>query len=292
MMILETPLIFQAIVMGILLGGIYGMISIGLTLIFGVMEVINVAHGAFLMLGAYMSYWTFLFLGVNPFISLPLSFLLSFIIGAGVYLLFIRRVIGAPPLMSLLLTYGLSVFILNSALLAWGPTYRGILWAPPPIVIGEVHVPTGRLGACIVALASSALLHIFLYKTHIGKSIRAVAQDRQAAALMGVDVDRIFITAFAIGIAIVGMAGSLITVGTEPSIQPYMGEWYTLRAFTIVVLGGLGSPTGALVGGFIIGLIETLIAYFIHPVLSPAISFIILVLTLLIRPSGILGEAQ
>ncbi|MFQ5711527.1 MAG: branched-chain amino acid ABC transporter permease [Candidatus Geothermarchaeales archaeon] len=286
----EIPpsLLVQTIVNGILLGGFYGLAAVGLNLIWGVMNVVNLAHGEFLMLGAFTSFWVFTYLGINPFYSLVFSIPLGFAIGIIVFKFFIRRLIEAPQLMSLLTTFGISIFILKAAELAWTSDLRGIPVYYPTFDLGGIVAPGGRLGAFIAASAFSIFLYILLMKTHTGRAIRAVIQDREAAILQGIDATYISFITFGLGIALTTAAGSLITA-SYAAIFPEIGSIFLLKTFAIVVLGGLRSPFSALLGGLILGLSESIAQLFISASLSEAIAFIMLVIILLFKPSGIFG---
>lgn len=284
--------ILEAIIHGLLLGGLYGMLTLGLSLIFGVLGIINLAHGSFIMLGAYTAYWMFVLAGFNPLLSLIVAFPLGFIMGMAMYRFIVSRVIDAPHLTWILLFFGIMTFIDHTALLAWGSEYRGIPFSLPTLEAGGIHVPLSYIVGFVSAMVMTAGLYVLLYKTRIGKAIRAVSQDREAAALMGIDVNKILAIAFALGTAIT-MAGGCILVVVSPTIYIGMGAHWMDLAFCIAVLGGLGSPTGALIGGFIFGIIETLsirLGLLPEAVLAPALAFVILILVLLIRPEGIMGR--
>ncbi|RLE51212.1 MAG: branched-chain amino acid ABC transporter permease [Candidatus Methanomethylicota archaeon] len=283
----------QVLINGLITGGIYGLIALGLSIIFGVMRVINIAHGDFMMLGAYTSYWLFVYSGglINPFISLIISVPLGFIVGVAIYWILVNRVVEAPELMSLLLMFGVSTFIANMALWAWTAYYRGIPYTLPSISIGSIVIPLCRLLAFILAIAITFGLYVLFTKTYIGKAVRAVSQNRLAASLMGIDVVKIFAFSFGLGAAIAFAAGSLITMSVERAFDPYIGGHYTLLSFCIAVLGGLGSMRGALIGGLIIGLIESFTGGLFIPVsLVPAIYFAIMYLVLLFKPTGLMGR--
>jgi len=281
----------QVIVNGLLIGGIYGLMAMGLGIIFGVMKIVNVAHGEFVMLGAYASFWLFFFSAsfLNPFFSLPISILVGFLIGLIIYKFVVHRVVKAPELTSLLLMFGIGIFISNTALYVWGSEYRGIPFTLPSLTIAGVTIPLIRLSALILALAITAIFYLLFMKTYIGKAIRAVSQDRNAASLMGINASRISMFSFGLGIALAFAVGSLITM-IIPAVHPYMGAILGPLSFSIAVLGGLGSEKGAMVGGLIIGLTENIAGMFIQASLAPTIYFIILVVVLLIKPTGLFGR--
>jgi len=281
----------QVIVNGLLIGGVYGLMAMGLGIIFGVMKIVNVAHGEFVMLGAYASFWLFFFSSgfINPFLSLPISILIGFLIGLIVYKFVVQRTIRAPELTSLLLMFGIGIFAANSALYFWKSEYRGIPFTLPSLSLGIVTFPLVRVSALVLALIITSLFYLLFTKSYIGKAIRAVAQDRNAAALMGINPTHISMLAFGLGIGLAFGVGSLITM-IIPAIHPYMGASLGPLSFCIAVLGGLGSEKGAFIGGLIIGLIENMSGLFIEASLAPAIYFIILVVVLLVKPSGLFGR--
>jgi branched-chain amino acid transport system permease protein len=251
--------VMQLIINGLLLGGIYALISIGLTLIFGVVEIINFAHGEFLMLSMYASYWLFQLYGV------------------------------APPLNQIFATVGVSLVLQNAALFFWKADYRTVRTAYSTLSLGGLMISTPRLVAFIFALAIIAALLTFLKRTYTGKAIRALAQEKRAAMLMGIDIYRMYKIAFGIGIACVGAAGAILI----PIYYafPTVGAMFVLIAFVVVILGGYNSLVGALIGGLIIGLVEAFSGFFLSPHLKEAVYFVIFILILLFRPTGLLGRA-
>jgi branched-chain amino acid transport system permease protein len=284
--------IFQLIINGILLGGMYALISIGLTLIFGVIEIINFAHGEFLMLSMYASFFLFQLYGIDPYLSLLIILPLFFIIGMVVQRGIIQPIINAPPLNQVFMTIGLSIVLQNIALFLWKADYRTIKTGYSAFTLklpGGLLISFSRLVAFFIAMASISALLIFLKKTYIGKAIRALAQERKAAMLMGINVYRTYQIAFGIGIACVGAAGAVLI--PVYYVFPTVGSLFVLVAFVVVVLGGYNSLIGALIGGLIIGLIETFSGFFISPHLKEAICFIIFILILLFRPMGLFGRA-
>lgn len=287
-----TPVeLLDMLITGILLGGLYALLTLGLTLIFGVMEIINVSHGALIMIGAYTSYWVHVFTGglVNPLVSILASAPVGFLLGMGLYRALLVRVVGEPPLTSLLLMFGLSTFVTNTALLVWKALYRGIPFSMPVLRLGEVTVPLTYLTAFFFALGVMFILYIILMRTYIGKAIRAVAQNREIAPLMGIDVDFVSMVACGLAVMITTVAGSLLII-ISPTIYPEMGAHWQPLAFCIAVLGGMGSEKGTLAAGFIIGVVEVLATrLFVPAILSPAVAFVILILILLIRPTGLFG---
>ena len=287
-----SGLLLQAVVSGLLLGGVYGLVASGLTLIFGVLRIINFAHGAVMMLGMYASYWLWVWLGVDPYLSVLLTAPAFFVLGMGIQRVVIEPNRAAAEHNQLLLTLGLALFLENLALVLWQGDFRTLRvpYANASFVIGDALVEVSRLvaagGAVLIALA----LFVFLRRTDVGKAIRALAEEREGAMLVGIDVARIRAVAFGIGSACVAVAGALITPFFY--IAPDVGESFNLMAFVVVVLGGMGNFIGALVGGLIVGLAESLGAALLPGSLKQLVVFVIFVLVLLFRPEGLFGGAR
>jgi branched-chain amino acid transport system permease protein len=283
--------IVQLIINGILLGGMYALISIGLTLIFGVLEIVNFAHGEFLMLSMYASYFLFQFFGVDPYLSLIIVLPTFFLIGLAVQRITIQPIINAPPLNQVFMTVGLSMVLQNAALFIWKADYRVVKTAYSSLNLkaAGLIVNFPRLIAFVLAMALIAALLVFLQKTYTGKAIRALAQERKAAMLMGINVYRTYQIAFGIGIACVGAAGAMLI--PVYFVFPGVGAMFVLIAFVVVILGGYNSLVGALIGGLIIGVVEAFSGFFISPHLKEAIYFVIFILILLFRPTGLFGRA-
>ncbi|HWT82008.1 MAG TPA: branched-chain amino acid ABC transporter permease [Candidatus Methylomirabilis sp.] len=278
----------QVVVSGILLGGVYALISIGLTLIFGVLRVVNFAHGEFLMIGMYASFWLFHLYALNPYVSLPFVVALLFLVGLVAQFLVIRPILKASASMQIAATVGLSTLLQNLALVTMTANYRSVETTLSKLVlsVGPLVLGLSRLVAFLVALAITGLLFLFLQRTYLGKAIRCTAQDRTAALLMGINIDRVYLVTFAIGSALVGVAGALL-MPLYP-VFPTVGAYFVLVAFVVVVLGGLGNLTGALLGGFIIGLVEAFSGFYV-PELKEAVYFVVFIIVLLIRPTGLFG---
>ncbi len=289
---MDLLIVLQAIVNGLMMGGVYALIAVGLTLIFGVMNVVNFAHGEFVMLGMVMTYLLHLFFGMDPGVSILLVIPVMLGIGALIQKGLISRVIGQPDEAQILLTLGLSVLLTNIVLLFMGPDYRSVkttyklsVWAIGPILFS---VP--RLLAFIVAMAFSGILSLFLTKTDLGKGLRAVAEKPEVAILMGINPRRMHMLAFGIGISLAAGAGSILTpfFYTFPSV----GGMFVLIAFVVVVLGGMGNIPGAIIGALAIGVTESLTSQFVALDLAMLGVFIIFVLVLVFKPSGILGKGK
>lgn len=283
--------IVQLIINGLLLGGMYALISIGLTLIFGVLEIINFAHGEFLMLGMYASYWLFQLYGVDPYLSLLIILPVFFFIGLAVQRVTIQPILNAPALNQIFMTVGMSLVLQNVALFFWKADYRTVKTAYSAVSLrtSGLMISFPRLVAFFLAIGTIAALLIFLKKTYTGKAIRALAQERRAAMLMGIDVYRTYQIAFGIGIACVGAAGAMLI--PVYFVFPTVGALFVLIAFVVVILGGYNSLTGALIGGLIIGVVEAFSGFFVSPHLKEAIYFVIFILILLFRPTGLFGRA-
>lgn len=283
-------LFFQSLINGILLGGIYASYSAGFSLIFGVMGVINIFHGELVMLGAFLTYWIFTLLHIDPFLTLPISFCSLFIFGYFVQRFVINRVVEAPPMISYILTFGIHLIVAYTALWVWTADFRTVStsYSGMSANIVGIIIPYARLATFLLAIIVVAGLHFLLHRTEIGRAIQATAQDKEIARLMGVNIGRIYAITFAIGAAITGIAGSLIS--TYFIIFPQMGLSYTIVAFCVVVLGGMGFIPGALYGGLILGVVQSLAATYLSAGLSGALTFILLFFMLILRPAGILGK--
>lgn len=280
----------QVIINGIFLGGLYFLVSIGLTLIFGVMKIINFAHGEFLMLAMYATFWVFHFWGIDPYPATIIVVPVMFILGMVAYRLIIQPVIDAPELAQVFVTLGLSISLQGLALFLWHADFRAVrpTYLSHLIKVGPLFMTLPRFMSFWVALATIVLLFFFLKRTYIGKAIRASAQNRIAAQLMGVDLKKIYMVSFGIGIAIVGLAGTVFMTIYE--VFPSIGGFFVLVTFVVVVLGGMGSLLGALVGGLVIGLVEAISGFFLAPALKEVTYFILFVIILIFKPTGIFGK--
>jgi branched-chain amino acid transport system permease protein len=278
----------QVFINGILIGGVFALISVGLTLVFGVMRVINFAHGDLLMIAMYSTYFLSL-IGIDPYISILIAIPVYFLLGAGLYKLFIQPVIKSSSLTQILTTLGLAILLQNLALMFFKGDMRT---TASRIVSGSTAIhgyllSNTRLVSFLITMIVTAVVFIFLKHTWTGKAIRATTMDRRASALMGINFNRVYVTAFAIGTALVGIAGALLA----PMYQtfPTVGSQFGNIAFIVVVLGGLGDLKGALIGGIIIGLIDSFSGYFLTTGLKELVYFGIFILVLFVRPSGIFG---
>jgi len=279
----------QAFLNGLLVGGVYALIASGMALIFGVMRLVNFAHGAFLMLGTYLSYYGWVLLGLNPYLFFPLWGLVLFLFAVGIYRVLVRRVMGASDFLQILLTEGISLALVGLAQLVFGADYRQINL---PIAnritgFGSLHFSVGYILSFAVSLALVIALTQFLARTEMGRAIRAVAQNRSVAPLMGIRVERVSAITFGMGIACAGIAGALLLpiFWTNPTV----GAPYTLKSFVIVVLGGMGSVQGAALGGLLLGVAEQFTAYIWADRYAEVVNFVIFLLVLLFRPQGLFG---
>jgi branched-chain amino acid transport system permease protein len=282
----------QSVVSGMLTGSLYAMIGVGLTVVFGVMRIINMAHGEFVMLGMYGAFWGLSLWNLDPFLSLVLWCPLMFGVGMLVYRWMLRAIIPGGELNTLLYTAGLSLLIANLALFAWSGDYRTIKlpYALLPMRPYGIAVPIPLAIAFGLALLITGALYVFLTRTDLGRAIRATSQSVEAAALMGIRVERIAMITFGLGTALAAAAGVLLA----PSLYlyPTVGEILIAKCFVIVVLGGLGSVAGAISGGVLLGLVESLGAVYVSVAYKDTIGFIIFLLVLLFRPSGLLGAGK
>jgi branched-chain amino acid transport system permease protein len=283
-------LFLQSLLNGILLGGIYAAYSAGFSLIFGVMGVVNIFHGEMVMLGAFITYWIFTLFHIDPFLTIPFSILFLFIFGYFIQRCLINRVVESPPMISYILTFGIHLIVAYTCLWIWTADFRTVTtsYSGFNANLSGIILPYARLATFGLALLVVAGLYLLLYKTEVGRAIQATAQDKEVARLMGVKIHQIYAITFGIGAAITGMAGSLIS--TYFIIFPQMGLPYTIIAFCVVVLGGMGYIPGALWGGLILGVIQSLTATYLNAGLSGAFTFILLFIMLIVRPAGIAGK--
>jgi branched-chain amino acid transport system permease protein len=287
---MHSMLYLQVFINGLVLGGLYACIAVGFSLVWGVLNVINILHGTFIVIGSYAAYFAYLYFGIHPFISIPIAGVILFLIGYALQSGFINRVVAAPVLTTLTLTFGLDLFLNNLLILFFKADYRKVTLENPlgVLSLGGITIPIDRLAAMALALLLTGLLFWVLNASRVGRAIVAVRMDREAAALMGVKVRTIYALTFAIGAVMAGAAGSLISL-IYP-ISPLNSTMFLGKAFIICVLGGLGSVPGAMVGGLALGIMESFGALAFGPEQAVTLSFIILILFLLFRPTGIIGK--
>ena len=282
----------QAIVNGVALGGMYAVLVLGFSVIWGVMGVINIAHGEFVMVGAYLAWLANDAWGVDPFASAPAVFALMVLLGYAVQRVLVNRVIDRPHLVSLLVMFGLAIILQNAMKLIFSADFRRADTALDGSwrVSDSLTVPVTKFWILVVALGVLGGLSLLLARTRLGKGIRAAAQNREAARIVGIDVGRVYVVTFAACIGITGVAGALIS--PVLAVQPFQGPPLTLKAFAITALAGLGSIRGALGGAMVLGLVEAGLAIYVEGVgtnLAVLASFVILVAALVLRPQGLFG---
>ncbi|MBI2161038.1 MAG: branched-chain amino acid ABC transporter permease [Candidatus Rokubacteria bacterium] len=286
-----TPaMVGQVVISGILAGALYAMVALGLALIYGVMRVINIAHGPLLMLGAYTTFFLYSALGLNPYLSVPATMLVLFLVGVGLQRTLVFRVVDAPELSSLLLTFGVSIALVNLAQLAFTSDLRAVEYLTGSFPLGPFAVSKTRLVAFLFAAGVTALAFLFLQRTRLGKAIRATSQHREVAMVCGIDVQRVHLITFGLATALAAAGGALLAVIV--AIQPEMGQIWTFKSFLVIVLGGAGNYPGALLGGMLLGLIEQGASLFLTTQLSEVVAYVLLVVVLLVRPTGLLGGRQ
>ncbi|MBN9063979.1 MAG: hypothetical protein BGP06_09790 [Rhizobiales bacterium 65-9] len=281
---------FNVVALGMLLGGTYALVSVGLNLIFGVIRIVNFSQGEFLMLGMYGAYLGYSTMGLDPYAGAFIVVPALTLLGMVVYWL-VMRPLQNEPMMQVFASFGLLLLIQNVVLAITGGVGMSMNtpFSQVTLTIAGVQFSATRLIILLAALVAAGGLGLFLAKTNFGQAIRAVAQDRMAAQLMGINVERTFMWSFGIGTGLAGLAGVLLT--PIYTLSPQIGGNFVMAAFAVVVLGGLGSVLGALVGGFIVGLTEAFAGYYIDPELKHAVIFIVFIAVLLIKPSGLFGQA-
>jgi branched-chain amino acid transport system permease protein len=280
----------NVIVQGVLTGLVYGLMALGLSVIFGVVRVVNFAHGEFAVLAMYAAFVLFVALRLDPFLALPLIAAVFFILGYGLQRALINPFVGRPEHEQFILLVGLAIIMVNGTLMIFGPDARHVSlpYAFDSILIGPVIVDTVRVYAALAAIVVSAALFAFFRFTTTGTAIRACADNLVGAAVVGLDVKRLYALTFGLGLACVGAAGALMVTLTDAT--PMIAPAFTLLAFTIVIVGGMGSMTGALVGGLLIGIVEALASVLVAPSMKTMVSFALLVAVLALRPQGLMGR--
>ena len=280
----------QHLLNGLLIGGIYALMGIGLTLVFGVMNVVNFAHGQFYMLGAFVMYSVFTLAGVPYLLALLVAAMAIGLLGVIIERLLLRPIRDQPVDVPMLATIGLSIFLANMALIIWGPTPKdtGLPFPLVGVKVGPLTLTPMRVFVLVAALVIIFASHLFLKRSSMGKAIRATFQDREAAALMGVDVDFVNMFTFGWGAAMAALAGGLLAPFFQ--VFPTMGAIVTAKSFAVVIVGGLGSFPGAILAGLLLGIAESLGAGYVSSGYRDAIAFILIIVVLVIRPTGLLGN--
>lgn len=286
---MTAEVIAQALVSGLLMGFVYALIAAGLSLIFGLMEIVNFAHGEFLMLAMFTTFWAWALAGLDPLLTLPVAATLLFAVGWLVYRGVISRILGAPMLAQVFATFGLAVFLRSGAQFLWTPDFRLVQnpWVAGRLSLLGLFVGTPQLVAALVALAAFGLLYAFITRTEAGLALQATAQDRQAAALMGIPTERMFALGWGLGAACVGIAGALLA--SFFYVFPDVGTVFALLAYVTVALGGFGNVPATLLGGVLIGLVEHLVGLW-APAFKYVGVFCLYLLVVLWRPYGLLGR--
>ncbi|QCI67325.1 branched-chain amino acid ABC transporter permease [Phreatobacter stygius] len=284
--------LIQAILDGLMIGGVYAVISIGLTLVFGVMGIVNFAQAEFLMLGMFVAYYAWAWLGLDPLLAAPLAFVVVFILGAAMQRLLIRRVLKAPDVAQIFLTVGLLIVLENAALLMFGSGFRSVStpYQTASLKIGQLFISVPYLLAFVMSVASGLALWLFMRASWFGKAMRATAQDPMAARLMGIDADRMHMLAFGLGVGLTAFGGAVILPYLTAS--PTVGGQFVVLMFTVVVLGGLGSVAGAVAGGLAVGIIQSVSALAFPIQLQNLVLFVVFIGVLAFRPEGLLGGSK
>ncbi len=288
---MDLTIFLQSLITGVLMAGIYALVAIGLTLIFGVVRIVNFAQGEFVMLGMYATYWLWKVWGIDPYLSLLLTMPALFCFGVLVQRFLLQPILRAPDLAQIFMTVGLSVVLMNAALFFFTADFRSVktVYTEWTLRVAGVAIPMPRLFAFAGALLLAGLLTLFLSKTDVGKALRAVAQDREVSMLLGINPERMYLLAVGLGAALAGAAGGLIVPFFY--VFPTVGVVFVLIAFVVVILGTLGSIQGAFLASLIIGVAESLGILFAGADLGLVVVFAILVATLILKPSGLMGQA-
>lgn len=282
--------VLQLLVNGLLTGATYAVVGVGFSLVWGVMNVVNLAHGAFVVVGAFITYTLFRSLGLDPFLTIPAVAAAGFALGYLIQRYIINLIVKAPPFMTLVLTFGLSIFMVNLALRIWTANYQTVApsYINQSLSLGALTIPYVRIGVLAVSLVLTGLLSWFLDRTKTGRAIKATRMDLEAAQMTGVRVGQVYAISFGIGAACAAVAGTLVSL-TSP-ITPVMGGFYLGVAFVVCALGGLGDIRGALVGGLILGILETIATALFGVAYQAAFAYFILLLVFLVRPHGLIGR--
>ncbi|MCL6517529.1 branched-chain amino acid ABC transporter permease [Alicyclobacillus sp.] len=282
----------QTIINGLLLGALYAIVGMGLSIVFGTMRIVNFAHGQFVMVGMYITYTLFTVFGLDPYVSAIASFILCFLLGMAVYRLAIHRIVRQSDMNHILLTAGVGLMLTNLAQMVYNTNQLTInlSYSHHDLVIGGLRINIAYLISFVIASVVAALLFWFIMKTETGRAIRAISQNDAAAALSGIHVTRTTMLAFGLGIAVAGVAGTLLL--PIHYVDPSVGDAFSLLAFIIVVLGGMGSILGSAVGGLLIGVIAQLASYYLGQSYSDVLTYIVFLLVLLFKPSGLLGRSR
>lgn len=283
----DPTILAQLTVFGILLGGIYGLVALGLTMIFGVMDVINFAHGAFLVVSMYTVWFVSDATGVTPFLAIPVAVVALFVVGIVVHRTTIAPIIEAPQENQLIVTFGVLLVLVSLIEMRFTGDPRSLDLDLGSTSVSGVFIPNGQLYALVIAIVAMVSTWLFLSRTMLGRAIRGTADNRDGAKYVGINVGRIDYLTFGLGAALAGVAGAAIPL--FQSFDPFLGDQYLVNAFVVVVLGGLGSFPGAFLGGLIIGFVQVFGSFYLSGSYYQVVIFLIFILMLLVRPSGLLG---
>ena len=282
--------ILASLIDGVLVGLVYGLAAMGLTLIWGVMDVINLTHGALVVAGMMALYLLASALGISPYLTLPPVLIGGFFVGVALYWIAIHRMVGRPPLMSLLSTFAVNLILIGVGTAVWGTALFNVEVSLPGVSIGRYTFPGAHILAAVLAAVIAALLYVFLHNTRIGKAVRAVANNREAAELVGIPTTRLLAISVGMGVSLAGVSGMLI--GTLFPFTILSGDGYQLKGFIVTVLGGFGNPVGALLGGVALGLLEGAVTPFVPVSWTLVIEFVLFVLVLIAFPGGIFASRR
>jgi branched-chain amino acid transport system permease protein len=287
---LDTVTILNSLVSGLLTGLVYGLSALGLSVIFGVIRIVNFAHGELMVLGMFMALMLFRWFGLDPLMAVPIGAAVLFVVGYAMQHFVVRRVSYLPDHMQFLLLAGIAIMLVSATLVVFGPDAQGVQldYALDSFAIGNLIIDKVRLYAAIAAVIVASLLLLFFKFSSTGRAIRACADNYLGAKVVGLNVDRLYALTFGIGAACIGAAGCIILLLVQ--VHPYLAPAYTLLAFVVVIVGGMGSLFGALLGGILIGVSEEMASVILQPSLKTAFSFGLLIVVLLLRPQGLLGR--
>lgn len=286
--LLTNPtVVAQLLALGLLLGGIYAFVALGLTIIFGVMGVVNIAHGAFVVVGMYTVWFTSATLGLSPFVGIPLAGVVLFVLGVAIHRSTVAQVIDGPEESKVLVTIAVLIILVGLVEMAFSPTPRQIDAGLGSLGFGGVYLPAGQVYALAVAAVTFVAVWAFLHRTHTGRTIRGTADNRLSAAYVGIDVGRVDYLTFGMGAGLAGVAGALITF-VQP-FDPYLGNAYLTIAFVVVVLGGLGSIPGTLLGGLVVGMLHVFGSFYLPGSYYHVLILAVFIVVLTVRPTGLLG---
>jgi branched-subunit amino acid ABC-type transport system permease component len=282
--------ILASIIDGVLVGLVYGLAAMGLTLIWGVMDVINLTHGTMVVAGMMGLYLLANALGISPYLTLPPVLIAGFFVGVALYWIAIHRMVGRPPLMSLLSTFSVNLILIGVGTAVWGTALFNVEVSLPGVSLGRYTFPGAHILAAVLSAVIAGALYVFLHYTRIGKALRAVANNREAAELVGIPTTRLLAIAVGTGVALAGVAGMLI--GTLFPFTILSGDGYQLKGFIVTVLGGFGNPVGALLGGVALGVLEGAVTPFVPVSWTLVIEFVLFVLVLIAFPNGIFASRR